>query len=216
MLGTSGPPRCSAASLPQGESALRADRRAQRTPFLVRRSMRSIRDPGVSAARPAPFAEGDSRPSRSHPGRLTKMRGGAPLGNHDDDGARGGVRRLTAATGAARSETGATRDTATGALPRAHARPPCGAAATARAIRAEACCARGSRRSFRCPSRRWWWRRCSRWRRSSRWPRCRWSHHLRRSRSRSLRPKSSRLRRCRSNRWATAPLISPWSVIGGG
>jgi len=33
-LGTSGPPRCFAASLPQEESALRADRRVQRTPFL--------------------------------------------------------------------------------------------------------------------------------------------------------------------------------------
>ena len=36
MLGTCGPPRRFAASLPQRESALRADRRAQRTPFLVK------------------------------------------------------------------------------------------------------------------------------------------------------------------------------------
>ena len=35
LMGTSGPPPRSARSLPQGESALRADRRAQRTPFLV-------------------------------------------------------------------------------------------------------------------------------------------------------------------------------------
>ena len=35
LVGTSGPPRRSAASLPQGESALRADRRAQRTPSPV-------------------------------------------------------------------------------------------------------------------------------------------------------------------------------------
>ena len=35
-MGTSGPPRRSAASLPQGESALRADRRAKRTLQVVR------------------------------------------------------------------------------------------------------------------------------------------------------------------------------------
>jgi hypothetical protein len=51
-LGTSGPPHRCAMSRPQGESALRADRRAQRTPFLVKPSMRSdYHASGVSSAR---------------------------------------------------------------------------------------------------------------------------------------------------------------------
>jgi len=73
MLGTSGPPRCSAASLPQGESALRADRRAQRTPFFVMSlpasDLESYPAEGHSLAHrrreigaaAAPFAEGESR-----------------------------------------------------------------------------------------------------------------------------------------------------------